>query len=95
MLTHETARSENGVEEVTEEHDSDSKAGSAPAATSGPAFGLRSFLPSFSNSKYARARRQNSVYLPPGVRDPGRLIKDSGKVQVEPKVWLANESKLV
>ncbi|KAL8992910.1 MAG: hypothetical protein Q9169_006743, partial [Polycauliona sp. 2 TL-2023] len=57
--------------------------------------GLQSFLPSFSGSKYSRSRRRGSVRLPPGVHDPGRLIKDSGPVRVEPKVWLANERTFV
>ena len=50
-----------------------------------------SLLPSFSLSRYGRAHQHGTVQLPPGVRHPGKLIKDSGPVQVEPKVWLANE----
>lgn len=57
--------------------------------------GTQSFLPSFSSSKYARSRRRESVALPPGVQEPGRLIKDSGPVQVELKVWLANQRTFV
>ena len=56
---------------------------------------LRSFLPSFSSSKYARSGRSESVRLPPGVQKPGRLIKDSGPVRVEPKVWLANQRTFI
>ncbi|KAL3417657.1 VTC domain-containing protein [Phlyctema vagabunda] len=52
---------------------------------------LASVFPSFSLSKYAQARRERQVPLPPGVTKPGQLIKDSGPLQVEPKVWLANE----
>ncbi|KAI9742480.1 MAG: Phosphate metabolism transcription protein [Claussenomyces sp. TS43310] len=52
---------------------------------------LSSILPSFSLSRYAQARRQMKVELPPGVTKPGQLIKDSGPLHVEPKVWLANE----
>lgn len=33
--------------------------------------------------------------LPPGVRRPGKLIKDSGPVKVETKVWLANERTFI
>lgn len=51
---------------------------------------LRELFPSFSTSKYARAQR-SKIQLPPGVRKPGQWIKDSGPVQVEPKVWLANQ----
>lgn len=58
--------------------------------------GMRSLLPSFSGSKYSRAHRQaGSVRLPPGVREPGKLIKDSGPVRVEPKVWLANQRTFI
>jgi uncharacterized membrane protein YidH (DUF202 family) len=52
---------------------------------------LTSVLPSFSISKYAQSRRAKEVPLPPGVTKPTQLIKDSGPLQVEPKVWLANE----
>lgn len=52
---------------------------------------LTSVLPSFSISKYAQSRRAREVQLPPGVTKPTQLIKDSGPLQVEPKVWLANE----
>ncbi|TAQ91458.1 hypothetical protein B7494_g146 [Chlorociboria aeruginascens] len=52
---------------------------------------LSSIFPSFSVSKYAQAQRKKSVVLPPGVTEPGQLIKDSGPLNVEPKVWLANE----
>ena len=33
--------------------------------------------------------------LPIGVRHPGLLLKDSGPVKVEPKVWMANERTFV
>lgn len=52
---------------------------------------LSSVFPSFSLSRYAQARREKSVVLPPGVTKPLQLIKDSGPLKVEPKVWLANE----
>lgn len=52
---------------------------------------LPSVFPSFSLSRYAQSRRQQNTVLPPGVTKPGLLIKDSGPLQVEPKVWLANE----
>lgn len=50
-----------------------------------------SVFPSFSLSRYAQSRRQHKAALPPGVTKPGILIKESGPLQVEPKVWLANE----
>ncbi|KAG9244245.1 VTC domain-containing protein [Calycina marina] len=52
---------------------------------------IASMFPSFSLSRYAQARREKNVGLPPGVTKPLLLIKDSGPLQVEPKVWLANE----
>jgi len=52
---------------------------------------LSSIFPSFSLSRYGQSRRKETVQLPPGVTKPGQLIKDSGPLQVEPKVWLANE----
>ncbi len=56
---------------------------------------ISSVFPSFSLSRYAQARRERireqSVELPPGVTKPEHLIKDSGPLHVEPKVWLANE----
>ena len=52
---------------------------------------MSSIFPSFSASRYARARRERDVVLPEGVTKPTQLIKDSGPLQVEPKVWLANE----
>ena len=57
--------------------------------------GMRLLLPSFSSSKYARAHRQSRVQLPPGVTQPRQLIKDKGPVQVEPKVWLANQRTFI
>ncbi|KAI9842143.1 MAG: Phosphate metabolism transcription protein [Sclerophora amabilis] len=56
---------------------------------------FRSLLPIFSNSKYARAHRNDHAPLPPGVRHPGALIKDSGPVKVEAKVWLANQRTFI
>lgn len=53
--------------------------------------GFRSYLPSFSLSKYAKARRQGRVALPPGVNEPGYWLKDEGPNKVEAKVWLANQ----
>lgn len=41
------------------------------------------------------AHRRGSVQLPPGVKDPGTLIKDMGPIRVEPKVWLANQRTFI
>ncbi|CCU82419.1 vacuolar transporter chaperone 3 [Blumeria hordei DH14] len=54
---------------------------------------MASLFPVLSTSRYAQGRR--NVILPPGVTKPEALIKDSGPVQVEPKVWLANERTFV
>lgn len=88
---------------TVEEHDSDDDGLQGNTEThievSEPAGGLRSFLPAFSNSRYAQRNRQRDARkdaaLPPGVKDPGRWIKDSGPVKVEAKVWLANQRTFV
>ena len=79
------------VEEPGSDHDDDR----IDLNKTGLAGGLRSLLPSLSTSKYARSKRQAAVQLPPGVKEPGRLIKDSGPVRVEPKVWLANQRTFI
>ncbi|KAK4194764.1 VTC domain-containing protein [Triangularia verruculosa] len=54
---------------------------------------LSSVFPGFSLSKYSKARRarEAGISLPPGVTEPTEWIKNSGPLQIEPKVWLANE----
>ncbi|KAK0613861.1 VTC domain-containing protein [Immersiella caudata] len=53
---------------------------------------LSSIFPGFSLSKYARAKRaREATPLPAGVVEPTEWIKNSGPLQIEPKVWLANE----
>ncbi|KAK4035287.1 VTC domain-containing protein [Parachaetomium inaequale] len=58
---------------------------------------LSSVFPGFSLSKYSRAkqareaRQGSAVTLPPGVDEPTEWIKNAGPLQIEPKVWLANE----
>lgn len=54
---------------------------------------LSSIFPGFSLSKYARARRarEAAAAMPEGVVEPTEWIKNSGPLQIEPKVWLANE----
>lgn len=75
-----TAKSKSQDTEADEEGDSSGGYGT-----------LSSVFPSFSLSRYAQSRREKKVPLPPGVTKPTQLIKDSGPLQVEPKVWLANE----
>lgn len=65
-----------------------------PSSKRGLVSGLLSLAP-LSNTKYARARRAKQVPLPPGVYQPAVLIKDMNPVQVEPKVWLANQRTFV
>lgn len=55
---------------------------------------LASLFPSFPGSRSRRAF-DDSAPLPPGVRDPGTWIKDSGPVKVESKVWLANQRTFI
>ncbi|TKA83071.1 hypothetical protein B0A55_00909 [Friedmanniomyces simplex] len=59
--------------------------------------GLKNLFPHFSTSKYAASRRNNqdNTPLPPGVSKPESWIKDAGPLQVEPKVWLANQRTFI
>ncbi len=62
--------------------------------------GIRSFLPGFSNSRYARRRREGKAAwenapLPAGVQEPSFWIKDQGELKVEAKVWLANQRTFI
>ncbi|EPS37457.1 hypothetical protein H072_8845 [Dactylellina haptotyla CBS 200.50] len=42
-----------------------------------------------------KPRRRSSVKLPPGVTKPSSYIKDAGPLQVEAKVWLANQRTFI
>ncbi|KAL8692298.1 MAG: hypothetical protein Q9218_002640 [Villophora microphyllina] len=85
----------NNGDRVAQGLDSDEDGEMAQSSTAPKPQGLQSFLPSFSGSKYGRSRQREITRLPPGVRDPGRLIKDTGPVRVEPKVWLANQRTFI
>ncbi|KAL8952373.1 MAG: hypothetical protein Q9222_001709 [Ikaeria aurantiellina] len=87
-----TGRNEVSREEDSDEEEDEDATPVMPARNTG---GLQSFLPSLSGSKYGRSRQAEAHRLPPGVRDPGRLIKDTGPVRVEPKVWLANQRTFI
>ncbi len=87
-------KSVSGSDDVSEEANSDDEADHVTESTRGMFSDLLSYAP-FSNSKYAQAHRHESVQLPPGVRDPGKLIKDMNPVRVEPKVWLANQRTFI
>ncbi|KAL8912205.1 MAG: hypothetical protein Q9171_002767 [Xanthocarpia ochracea] len=82
-------------DQLSKEPDTDEDRESTTLKTAWNSQGLQSFLPSFSGSKYGRSRQRDAARLPPGVREPGRLIKDTGPVRVEPKVWLANQRTFV
>ena len=83
------------LDNAVQEGNSGDKGRQAQKAKQGTVPGLLSAVPSFSTSKFALARRQRQVVLPPGVYKPGRLIKDSGDIKVEPKVWLANNRTFI
>lgn len=51
---------------------------------------LTSIFPGFSVSRYSRRKRQRAQ-LPEGVTKPEVWLKNAGPLQIEPKVWLANE----
>jgi uncharacterized membrane protein YidH (DUF202 family) len=51
---------------------------------------LTSVFPGFTLSRYSRAKRQQAQ-LPEGVTRPDVWLKNAGPLQIEPKVWLANE----
>jgi SPX domain protein involved in polyphosphate accumulation len=99
--SHRSRRSQ--LEPTAEEHDSDDDGMQAPQlqveASGSSAQGLRALFPAFSNSRYARRHRQGVAWkdaaLPAGVKAPEKWIKDSGPVQVEAKVWLANQRTFV
>ena len=56
---------------------------------------LASLFPSFPVSSSRRRLHRDNMDLPPGVRHPGRWIKDAGPVRVESKVWLANQRTFI
>ncbi|KAI1093457.1 SPX-domain-containing protein [Rostrohypoxylon terebratum] len=69
----------------------DAEAGDEEGATQQRSYGtLSSVFPGFSLSRYSRAKRQRAQ-LPEGVTKPEVWLKNAGPLQVEPKVWLANE----
>ena len=84
----------SGTEDAAEEADSDDETDQPTQSTPGILSGFLTLSP-FSNSKYARAHRHGPVQLPPGVKEPGKLIKDMNPVRVEPKVWLANQRTFI
>ncbi|KAI0198709.1 VTC domain-containing protein [Astrocystis sublimbata] len=74
-------------------HEAREDARGADGETSGPSLGygtLSSVIPGFSLSRYARNKRQRG-HLPEGVTKPDTWLKNAGPLQIEPKVWLANE----
>jgi uncharacterized membrane protein YidH (DUF202 family) len=88
------ATSPAAKEDVQEGAETDDESHLPSAGLTKPS-GLRSMLPSFSSSKYARAHQTPNAYLPPGVTNPASWIKDQGPVRVEAKVWLANQRTFI
>lgn len=87
--TSSSGRGQRSLTQDIEEGDEDEEQGTRNQASYGT---MGSLFPSArSFTKYAQARKQRNVVLPPGVTKPTLLIKDSGPLRVEPKVWLANE----
>ncbi|KAF2097340.1 SPX-domain-containing protein [Rhizodiscina lignyota] len=85
-----------GKEDVVEEEDSDDD-GVQGDSQEHESHGFAALFPSFSTSKYARARRERGgeAKLPPGVNTPTYWLKDQGPVKVEAKVWLANQRTFI
>lgn len=65
-----------------------------------PLDNFKNLFPSFNLSRYGRAhsgrgRRRSIPVLPPGVTKPSQLLMHQGPVQVEAKVWLANQRTFI
>ena len=84
-----------GGEEPGEPSSAHTLASQAPQRDLNHGTTTSSIFPGFASlSKYslARARRAGSIAsLPPGVTEPKEWLKNAGPLQIEPKVWLANE----
>ncbi|OAP57767.1 hypothetical protein AYL99_08505 [Fonsecaea erecta] len=97
------ARAEPQLETTAEEQDTDEDGIHPPEQIEirdSSRGGIRSFLPAFSNSRYARRRREGknaweNAPLPPGVQEPSFWIKDQGDLKIEAKVWLANQRTFI
>ncbi|KAI8630888.1 VTC domain-containing protein [Xylariaceae sp. FL1651] len=77
----------NGRGEADDEDKNGDDESSGPKRSYGT---LTSAFPGFSLSRYSRAKRQRAQ-LPEGVTKPDVWLKNTGPLQIEPKVWLANE----
>ncbi|CRK15805.1 hypothetical protein BN1708_017421, partial [Verticillium longisporum] len=74
------------------EHDEEQEQGQEQDGDQRTGYGtLSAVLPSFSLSRYSRARHERERPLPEGVVEPSEWIKNTGELKIEPKVWLANE----
>ena len=65
-----------------------------PTTNEPPSTSLLDLFPGFSTSRYGRRHRRpvdDDRPLPPGVTKPEKLLMHSTPVNVEPKVWLANQ----
>lgn len=79
-------------EEVDSDEDSEDGFNQSPPFKKKSMGNFRSMIPGFRRGM--RQRRQ-SVLLPPGVKKPSSYIKNAGPVQVEAKVWLANQRTFI
>ncbi|GAP87959.1 putative VTC domain-containing protein [Rosellinia necatrix] len=93
----ERAASEARTSRMRPADESSEMAGEADDENVGAESGLRrgygtlsSVFPGFSLSRYAQNKRQKEQ-LPKGVTKPDVWLKNMGPLQIEPKVWLANE----
>lgn len=88
------------LESTAEERDDDETGVEEVELRDSSKTGLRSILPVFSNSRYARRHREGrsaweNAPLPVGVKEPAFWIKDQGELKIEAKVWLANQRTFI
>ena len=71
--------------------EADDEYGASESSNANRSYGtLGSVFPGFTLSRYGRSKRQRDQ-LPEGVTKPEVWLKNAGPLQIEPKVWLANE----
>ncbi|MDA4132196.1 MAG: VTC domain-containing protein, partial [Thaumarchaeota archaeon] len=90
----EAARRGRAAAAGAEEEEEGGPSDAAPPPTRRSGYGtLSSVFPGFSLSRYSKAKRarEQAPALPEGVVEPVEWIKNAGPLQIEPKVWLANE----
>lgn len=103
MLSRSISQAPGNLSTTAEERDSDDDGLQGDSVEAGDSSkkntGIMSYLPAFSNSRYARRHRQGGAWqdapLPAGVKNPDFWIKDQGPLKVEAKVWLANQRTFI